>query len=131
MRARPDRRGAPPEAGHGTAKLSVPAATVRGMATFVVRMVHGPAWDPRHEIREQVDWDGHAAFLDALVDEGFVLVGGPVGYDEAALLVVESSDEQAVRARLGTDPWVRSGVLRVGTVEPWLIWLKGRMVTAT
>ena len=96
------------------------------MATFAVRMVHGPAWDARRDVREQVDWDDHAAFMDALVDDGFVLVGGPVGYDAGALHLVESADEQDVRVRLGKDPWARSGVLRVGAVDPWLIWLDGR-----
>jgi uncharacterized protein YciI len=96
------------------------------VATFAVRIVHGPTWDPRLEIREQRDWDSHAAFMDTLVDDGFVILGGPVGYDDGALHLVESTDEQDVRARLGNDPWVRSGVLCVGSVAPWLIWLDGR-----
>jgi uncharacterized protein YciI len=78
------------------------------------------------EIREQRDWDSHAAFMDGLVDDGFVVLGGPVGHDHGALLLVESGDEQDVRARLADDPWVRSGVLCVGSVVPWLIWLDGR-----
>jgi uncharacterized protein YciI len=98
------------------------------MATFAVRMVHGPAWDSRREIREQVDWDSHAAFMDALVDDGFVVLGGPVGYDHGALHLVESADELDVRARLEKDPWAQSGVLRVGSVEPWRIWLDGRPI---
>ena len=93
-------------------------------------MVHGPVWDSRRDIREQVDWDSHAAFMDALVDERFVLLGGPIGYDHGALHLVESADEPEVRARLGQDPWVRSGVLRVGSVEPWRIWLDGRPATS-
>jgi uncharacterized protein YciI len=97
-----------------------------GMATFAVRVVHGPSWDSRREIREQRGWDSHAAFMDALVDDGFVILGGPVGYDHGALHLVESADEQDVRARRGKDPWVESGVLLVGSVEPWLIWLDGR-----
>jgi hypothetical protein len=30
-------------------------------------------------MREQDDWDAHAGFMDGLVDDGFVLLGGPVG----------------------------------------------------
>jgi uncharacterized protein YciI len=89
-------------------------------------MVHGPAWDSRREIREQVDWDSHAEFMDALVDDGFVLLGGPIGYDHGALHLVEATDELDVRARLEKDPWAQSGVLRIGSVEPWRIWLDGR-----
>jgi uncharacterized protein len=64
--------------------------------------------------------------MDGLVDDGFVVLGGPVGYDHGALLLVESGNEQDVKARLADDPWVRSGVLCVGSVAPWLIWLDGR-----
>lgn len=64
--------------------------------------------------------------MDALVDDGFVLIGGPIGENEGALLLVEASDEKQVRARRDQDPWVRAGLLRVGLVEPWLIWLDGQ-----
>lgn len=64
--------------------------------------------------------------MDDLVADGFVVLGGPVGYDHGTLLLVESGDEQDVRARLADDPWVQSGLLRVGSVAPWLIWLDGR-----
>ena len=100
------------------------------MATFAVRMVHGPAWDSRREIREQRDWDDHAAFTDGLVDAGFVILGGPLGYDQGALLLVESPDEQDVRARFDDDPWVRAGILRVGPVSPWQLWLDSRTTSA-
>jgi hypothetical protein len=61
--------------------------------------------------------------MDDLVDAGFVLLGGPVGAEEAALLLVEADDERAVRDRLLADPWARSEQLRVGLVESWLLWL--------
>lgn len=96
------------------------------MVTFAVRVVHSRSWDPARQIREQDDWDTHAAFMDALVEAGFVLIGGPIGENDGALLLVEASDADQVRARLGQDPWVRAGLLRVGLVEPWLIWLDGR-----
>ena len=96
------------------------------VATFAVRMIHSRSWDPARPIRDQDDWETHAAFMDALVEDGFVLLGGPIGENEGALLLVEASDEEQVRTRLDHDPWVRAGLLRVGPVEPWLIWLDGR-----
>jgi uncharacterized protein YciI len=89
-------------------------------------MIHSRSWNSARPIRDQDDWDTHAAFMDALVEDGFVLLGGPIGENEGALLLVEANDEEQVRARLGQDPWVRAGLLRVGLVEPWLIWLDGR-----
>lgn len=64
--------------------------------------------------------------MDGLVLAGFVVLGGPLGYDHGALLLVESADEQDIRQRLEDDPWVRAGILRVGSVERWLLWLGSR-----
>jgi uncharacterized protein len=96
------------------------------MGVFAVTMEKGPAWDGSRARREQDGWDEHAAFMDALVDEGFVLLGGPLGDGERVLLAVEAADEAAVHARLAADPWEPAGLLRTGRVEPWLLWLDGR-----
>ena len=96
------------------------------MASFAVSLVHGPRWDSSRQIREQEAWDGHAAFMDGLVDDGFVVLGGPVGDGEQTLHLIEAADENGVRARLGGDPWASAGLLQVGTIEPWALWLDSR-----
>jgi uncharacterized protein YciI len=96
------------------------------MANFAVRLVHGPGWDPSRQIRDQEAWDEHAAFMDALVDDGFVILGGPVGDGEQTLHVVEAADVNAVRERLADDPWATAGMLQVGAIEPWALWLDSR-----
>ena len=96
------------------------------MTYFVVTMEHGAAWDDGRGIREQAGWDAHADFMDALVDEGFVVLGGPLGDGHRALLVVQAADEDAVRNRLARDPWVPMRLLSIGMLEPWTIWLDGR-----
>ena len=50
--------------------MSVGGSTVRGMANFAVRLVHGPNWDQGRPIREQDGWDEHAAFMDGLLQVG-------------------------------------------------------------
>ena len=94
------------------------------MSNFAVRLVHGPGWDPSRRIRDQEGWAGHAAFMDRLVDDGFIILGGPVGDGEQSLHAVEAADENEVRARLAADPWA-AGLLRIGTIEPWAFWLDG------
>ncbi|MGD0982689.1 MAG: hypothetical protein ABSA65_02590 [Acidimicrobiales bacterium] len=96
------------------------------VAFFVVTTAHGPSWDTSRGIREQDAWDEHAAFMDALVDDGFVVLGGPLGNGERALLVIEASDEREIEARLRSDPWSSMGLLRIGATEPWTVWLDGR-----
>jgi hypothetical protein len=69
-----------------------------GMANFAVRLIHGPGWDPSRQIRDQDGWDEHAAFMDGLVDDGFVILGGPVGDGEQSLHAVQAADENEIRA---------------------------------
>lgn len=100
------------------------------MANFAVTLVHGPAWDSARPIRSQDGWDGHAAFMDGLVDDGFIIVGGPVGDGQQTLHVVEAADENQIRARLAADPWAVAGLLQIGTIEPWALWLDSRRSTS-
>ncbi len=96
------------------------------MAYFALTLVHGPGWDAARPIRQQRAWDEHAAFMDGLVDDGLIVMGGPLGDGDRSLHVVEAADQAQVRARLAEDPWARMGLLEVGSVEPWSIWLDGR-----
>ena len=64
--------------------------------------------------------------MEGLVAEGFVILGGPIGNSEQVLLVVEAVDPGEIEARLSSDPWVSIGLLRIGAIEPWTIWLDGR-----
>jgi uncharacterized protein YciI len=96
------------------------------MANFAVMLVHGPGWDATRPIRKQDAWDEHAAFMDGLVDDGFILLGGPIGNGDRTLHVVEAVDEDEVRKRLAADPWASRDLLHVGMLEPWALWLDGR-----
>jgi uncharacterized protein YciI len=96
------------------------------MAFFVLTMVNGPRYDPYRGRREQAGWDEHAEFMDALVEAGFVVLGGPIGDGEQVMVVVEGDGEAAVRARLADDPWGPMGILEIGEIRPWSIWLDGR-----
>jgi len=97
------------------------------MPNFALTLVRGPKWDvSRGGIRDQVMWDEHAAFMDELVADGTILLGGPVGDGKQTLHVVEADDESDVRRRLAEDPWARARLLEVGSLEPWSLWLDAR-----
>jgi hypothetical protein len=42
------------------------------------------------------------------------------------LHLVAAADRSEVVARWGRDPWA-AGLLEVGTIEPWRLWLDGRV----
>ena len=96
------------------------------MANFAVTLVHGPGWDESRPAREQRDWIPHADFMDGLVDDGTIIVGGPVGDGNQTLHAVEAADEDEVRARFGADPWAAASMLEIGSIEPWALWLDSR-----
>jgi uncharacterized protein YciI len=96
------------------------------VATFAVTLVHGPHWDASRRIREQSGWAGHAQFMDELVADGFILIGGPLGDGQQTLHAVDAVDQQAIRTRLAHDPWAQAGLLAIGTIESWALWLDGR-----
>jgi len=98
---------------------------------FVVENARGPAYDPSRGRREQDGWDEHAAFMDQLVEQGLIVMGGPLGdvaEGERTLLVMRAEDEAAVRRALEPDPWHET-VLHLARVEPWTLWL-GRLEEA-
>src|SRR5689334_13193203 len=45
---------------------------------LVTELRDGPAWDPALPLREQSGFAEHAAFMDALVAEGVMVLGGPL-----------------------------------------------------
>jgi uncharacterized protein YciI len=75
-------------------------------------------------MRDQDGWDSHAAFMDGLAAEGFVVLGGPIGDGARFMHVVDAPGEEEIRSRLADDPWERSGQVRTATVEPWKILLR-------
>jgi uncharacterized protein YciI len=95
------------------------------VAFFAVTMETGPNWDPSRGRREQDAWDEHAAFMDRLVDDGFLILGGPLD-DVRTMHAIEAADEQEIRDRLAQDPWAPTGQLRIAQIQPWTIWLDGR-----
>ena len=88
---------------------------------FVVFRSRGPAWDDSRSLQEQVDWAGHAAFMDGLAAEGFVLLAGPLEGAREALIVVKAEDLAEIERRLAPDPWTRNGLLVTKDCWPWLL----------
>jgi uncharacterized protein YciI len=99
-------------------------------STFVTISSAGPDRDPAKGAREQPFWDEHAKFIDQLVDEGFILMGGPLvdegGMPHGALLVVNAEDENEVREKLKNDPWFEKGILKLESVKRWEIFIDAR-----
>jgi uncharacterized protein YciI len=96
----------------------------RSVTYYAVTRERGEQWDARLSMPQQAKWDEHAAFMDALVDDGFVVRGGPLGDGEKIfLLIINAESEQEIHARLADDPWTPLGLLHTAKVEHWQILL--------
>jgi hypothetical protein len=95
------------------------------MPTYLVRLTRsGPSWQRGSALEEQSGWDAHAAYMDRLVGDGTVVLGGPLADDVQVALAVEAASEQAVRSTLSGDPWSGSHLV-VTDVQRWTIRLDG------
>jgi len=92
---------------------------------FVVVRRSGPEWDPSRPLEQQSGWDEHAAFMDGLVDSGFVVLGGPLADEHRVVLAIEAASEADVRQTLARDPWHETHLV-VDSVDAWTIRLDGR-----
>jgi uncharacterized protein YciI len=93
---------------------------------FVVISSAGPNRDFSKDTREQPFWGEHAAFIDALVDDSFILMGGPLVDEGGSLLIVNAEDENEVREKLKNDPWMQQGILKLESVKRWQIFVDVR-----
>ena len=96
------------------------------MTTFHV-VVHrsGPEWKSSVPLEEQSGWEEHAHFREALVDRGFIVLGGPLSDEHRVVHVVEASSEEEVRSTLGRDPWSETHLV-IAAIELWTIRLDAR-----
>ena len=86
---------------------------------FVVLRSRGAAWDDSKPLEGQTGWTEHAAFMDALFEEGFAALVGPLEGTRDALLVLRAASEFAIVERLAADPWTMKGLLVTKQISPW------------
>jgi hypothetical protein len=91
------------------------------MPTYhVVLTRSGPSYDLARPLEEQSGWAEHATFMDGLVQEGFLLLGGPLCDEMHVVHVVEAGSEAEVRTTLAGDPWIGSHLV-IDSVDGWII----------
>jgi uncharacterized protein YciI len=86
---------------------------------FAVLRSRGPAWDDSKPLEEQAEWTAHAAFMDALFDERFAALVGPLEGTREALLILRAESASEISERLASDPWTMNGLLVTRQISPW------------
>ncbi|HET7419104.1 MAG TPA: YciI family protein [Candidatus Dormibacteraeota bacterium] len=91
------------------------------MARYVIRVRRGGPWDWSKDMRVQEGWDAHAAFMDGLADQRFLLLVGPLEGGRDTMWVVEADSEAEIRGRMAEDPWAANGMLTPVSIERWTV----------
>jgi uncharacterized protein YciI len=72
-------------------------------------------------MESQDGWESHAAFMNALEREGFVVLGGPLEGSADVLLIVRAKSPDEILSRLAGDPWTVKDLLRASRISPWTL----------
>jgi uncharacterized protein YciI len=88
---------------------------------FAVIRTRGPAFEPSRPLEAQADWAAHAAFMNGLVRDGSVILGGPLEGTADVLLVMRAASADDARVRLAADPWTVQDLLRVSWISRWAL----------
>ena len=91
---------------------------------FAVTRIKGKAWDATQPMRSQHQWNEHAAFMERLAADGFVILGGPLDDGNEVLLVIDAARESEVVSTLAQDPWSPTSILEIKSIRPWNILLE-------
>jgi uncharacterized protein YciI len=93
------------------------------VSLFAVTREAGPSWTDGKGAFDQPGVNDHAAFMNELAAEGFLLFAGPLAGTEQdrirVLLIADADSETVIRRRLADDAWERTQRLVTTTIEPW------------
>jgi len=90
------------------------------MSIFAVIRRRTGDWDFSRPMEEQQGWTAHADFMDALYEEGFFALAGPLKGDRDVLLIVRADSPQEIEHRLAGDPWTGS-FLETVRISSWTL----------
>jgi uncharacterized protein YciI len=89
---------------------------------LMVRFRAGPTWTSG-SVREQPDWDAHAEFVDALIERGTFVMGGPFSDNSGSMSLLEGVDAEEARRILEDDPFMKNGVFVLEEIREWNVFV--------
>jgi uncharacterized protein YciI len=88
----------------------------------MVRFRAGPTWTSG-SVREQPDWDAHAEFVDALIERGTMVMGGPFSDNSGSMSLLEGVGADEARRILEEDPFMQNGVFELDEIREWTVFV--------
>ena len=84
----------------------------------------GPEFDSAKPLEEQTLWREHAAYMNHLVADRHIVLGGPLPNGRVAH-AMDAGSEKELRELWSRDPWYESHLV-LESIEPWDIRLDSR-----
>ena len=95
------------------------------MSLFAVDREAGLMWIEGKGAFDQPGVSDHAAFMNGLAAEGFILAAGPLAGTDSGrirvLLIADADNEAEIAERLAADPWELAHRITTTTIEPWTL----------
>ena len=88
----------------------------------MVRFRAGPTW-ASGSVREQRDWDAHAELVDALIERGTFVMGGPFSDNSGSMSLLEGIDVDEARRLIEDDPFMKNGVFVLEEIREWNVFV--------
>ena len=82
----------------------------------------GPTWGSGPP-EEQPGWQEHADFVDALIEKGTFVMGGPFSDYSGSVNLLEGVTALEAADLLAADPFVENGVFLVDSIRDWTVYV--------
>ena len=86
---------------------------------FAVIRTRGPDWQSSLDLEQQPGWREHAVFMNGLLRDGHIVLGGPLEGTPDVLLIMRASSPEEIASLLNPDPWAATDQLRISKIMPW------------
>jgi uncharacterized protein YciI len=82
----------------------------------------GPAWGSGPP-EDQPGWDEHGEWVDALIESGTFVMGGPFSDHSGSVNLLEGLTAEEAADLIATDPFVLNGVFVIDSVRDWTVYV--------
>ena len=82
----------------------------------------GPTWESGPP-DDQPGWDAHADWVDALIEKGIFVMGGPLSDHSGSVSLLERLTAEEAKELVLTDPFVANGVFELDSVRAWTVYV--------
>ena len=106
-----------------------PPGLPHGPRAWHVQLELGPKFDTKVAMTSQAGFEEHATRVHGMADDGTLLLGGPILESAesekitGAVLILHAKDEKEIREKLGSDPFLAGGVMKIASVRPMMVGL--------